>query len=462
MNYDTIAEILEIIERGESNTVEFKEKPNEDVKKFLKTVAAFANGPGGMIIFGVNDNREIVGLEGDCFSICDQLTDLIVTEVVPQFLFTINPCTIEDKHILVLRINHGPQTPYYLKKEGVEDGTYIRINATTRRCSPETLKDLIIQGENRSYDMIEIVDSRITPEDDNLQQLCRYATEKSRRGITPTNLCNWGLLKKDGDLFIPSFGYTLLTDNPYRYARIECARFKGNDKSIFVDRKTCEGPLFDQIACAVRYVMDSIKTMVRLNDIRRIEEPEIPLEVIREAIVNAVVHRCYSITSSPIFISVYDESVEIVSPGLLPDGISVEEAVNGSRRHRNRALADFFIAMGLMEGWGSGLQRVFKLCYNYGLCRPTLKQIGEDLVLTLYRQGARPIDKDVVLPLTDLQKKLLEVVSDNCDLTLPEIAEILKVSVPTVSNSVKILKEMGRLSRSGSRKTGKWVVHKSV
>ncbi|MCQ2070992.1 MAG: winged helix-turn-helix transcriptional regulator, partial [archaeon] len=222
------------------------------------------------------------------------------------------------------------------------------------------------------------------------------------------------------------------------------------------------GPLYLQIDSAAKFVIDNVKTNVTIEGLFRKEEPEIPYEAIREVITYAVVHRCYQMSSSPISVGVYDNIVEVISPGLLPDGLTVEEAVSGCRCHRNRALSEFFIAVKMMEGWGSGLRRAFDQCLSHGLAEPELDTVGENIRITIYRRGVKPTVSNGILPLDDFQKAILKVLAENPSLTLPEVAAMLKVSPATVNKAVKALKASDRLSREGSNKKGRWVVHSRI
>lgn len=221
---------LEEIKKGESKNVEFKVQLPDDSRKYIKTVVAYANTSGGKIVIGVDDNtRKIVGVEpSSVFQIMDKIANAISDLCVPQIVPNITFQTIEEKCIVEIEIYPGQNRPYYIQRLGKENGTYIRVAGTSRPADDAILKDLEYQGAGKSFD--ELVNVENDYQESDALQLCKdiraYLSESKAvpldnvREITITNLENWGILKRNGQMYLPTNAFLLLTKNTFRFAKI--------------------------------------------------------------------------------------------------------------------------------------------------------------------------------------------------------------------------------------------------
>jgi len=451
------------INAGESNRVEFKEKLPKDSKKYVKTAVAYSNSQGGKLIFGVSDDRKIVGIDGDPFSVRDVIVNEISNLCNPQIFPNSYVSTIDDKNIIVIEVPPGTSRPYYITSEGVDNGTYVRISASSRLAGPDTLRDLIMEGTNRSFDELDYIDkNNKTISDVSIQKLCSYLSSKSKKDATPTDLMNMGLLKRSGGTLTPSRAFMLLTDNPYPYARIQCARFKGPDELEFADRKEYSGPIIEQVDNAVGFVMNHTNLGAEIKGLYRRDLPEIPIEAVREILTNAVVHRSYSMSGSPIFVAVYDDRIEITSPGMLPYGLTVEGAMSGHSNPRNYVLARFFKEANLTEGWGRGIRRAVSLCKEYGLRPPEFQEIDDTVRVIIFRPGSKhePSTETTSLPINDSENRILTYLENNPQAKVSDIMAEIGMSKSSVNRSLSKLKAAGVLSREGSKKYGEWTVNR--
>lgn len=235
---------LEEIKSGESKNVEFKRKLPDDSKKYMKTIVAYANTSGGKIIIGVDDDtRNIVGVEPSAvFQIMDKIANAVSDMCAPQIVPDVTFQTIKGKCIVQIEIYPGQNRPYYIRSMGKENGTYIRVAGTSRPVDEAILKDLQYQGAGKSYD--EIVNVEIDYDEKQALKLCndiqKYIAESRGlpiskvRKIAVTNLENWGLLKKSGKNYLPTNAFILCTNNTFRFAKIQCALFKGEDRAILL------------------------------------------------------------------------------------------------------------------------------------------------------------------------------------------------------------------------------------
>ena len=386
------AEIL----AGESYSLEFKLVPNEDRIKYLKTVVAFANGRGGRILFGVSNDRSVVGIP-DCeiFPTMDMITDSIANGCAPQIPMDISIENIDGKSIIALDVFAGSRCPYYLKSEGEKDGVYLRVGATTRQADDAAWHDLAMESFGRSFDRepcakAKIDDARIKALCSKMYRIarsnCRNESErKSVKRVTGSQLESWGIISRIDGRWIGSNAYAMLTGDKAFSLRIRCGVFKGDSKAVFVDRREFTGSICDLIDKAHEYILSKINMGMQIVGAQRRDIYELPPDELRELVVNAFVHRNYFDHEAPIFIAVYDTRVEITSPGSLPRGLTAEKALSGCSKIRNRAIASALTYMRYVEGWGSGLLRVSSSLVNSGLAPLEVVDDVVDVKVNVYR-----------------------------------------------------------------------------
>ena len=447
-------QLLSEIKNGESETLELKRSmPTED-KKYLKTVSAFANGKGGKIVFGIEDETlRVIGVPKEkLFVYMDSITNAIAENCSPSIVPNIFFQAIGQKTVIVLEIQSGQNKPYFVRREGLADGTYVRIGATTRRATDEKLQELILFGKRLSFDEMPFGENPAASFD--IESLCQTIRKFSKKNVTRKNLESWQLLVPYKNRKFPSNAFELLTKNSFTFAKIQCARFKGKEKGIFIDKKDFDGPLYEQIEKAYDFVLSHIHLSAKIQGVLRKEEYEIPPEAIREVVINAVVHRNYLVPSF-IQIAVYDDRIEVSSPGSLFGGITIEEMKTGSSSIRNKVLADVFAKMNIIEHWGSGILKVFSLCREKGLKEPSIVEKTESILFSLWRKTTQKTTQK----LSDMEMRILELVRENVELSRGEIAEKLGNITPDgVKYHLSNLQKKGALKRVGGRKFGSWLV----
>ena len=388
----TIEEIL----AGESKNVEFKESLPEKSIKYMKSVVAFANGSGGKIIFGIADKtREVVGFaKEDVFEKMDAIANAISDSCEPAIIPDISLQTIDGKTVIVVEVSEGRQRPYYIKALGRDGGVYVRVAGTTRLADEYMIKELLFEGNNRYYDQALCTGLNITDEDINA--LCKAMKEQavknahdeeqkaSIKEVGRQQLRSWGILiERDGKDY-PSNAFAILTGNGGLHVATQCGVFKGTTKAIFVDRREYTGPLWEQIDEAFQFVLRNIHLGAAIVGIYRQDVYEIPPDAIRELIINAMVHRSY-LDHGTIQVAVYDNRLEITSPGKLPMGQTIERMKEGYSKIRNEALAHAFAYMNLIEHWGSGIPRIIDKVKAAGLREPEFIGGEVDLRINIYR-----------------------------------------------------------------------------
>ena len=388
----TIEEIL----AGESKNVEFKENLPEKSIKYMKSVVAFANGTGGKIIFGIADKtREVVGFDKeDVFKKMDAIANAVSDSCEPAIIPDITLQTVGGKTVIVVEVSEGRQRPYYIKALGRDGGVYVRVAGTTRLADEYMVKELLFEGSNRYYDQALCTGLNVTDED--IDVLCKAMKEQavknarteeqkaSIKDVGRQQLRSWGILiERDGKDY-PSNAFAILTGNGGLHVATQCGVFKGTTKAVFVDRREYTGPLWEQIDEAFQFVLRNIHLGATIVGIYRQDVYEIPPDAIRELIINAMVHRSY-LDHGTIQVAVYDNRLEITSPGKLPMGQTMERMKEGYSKIRNEALAHAFAYMNLIEHWGSGIPRIIDKVKAAGLREPEFIGGEVDLRINIYR-----------------------------------------------------------------------------
>ena len=418
----SIQEIL----KGESKNVEYKMKLPARSEKYLKSVIAFSNTSGGKILIGVEDQTgKIVGVdEKEVFQIMDTIANAISDSCAPQIIPDISFQTVDSKCLIIVDIYPGSCPPYYLKSAGKENGTYIRIGGTSRLADAVKLKELEIEGANLSWDELVCIGHEVTPQavDKLCSDILQYArsnnhsdNDKSIQIVTSEQLLSWNILKNAEGKLLATNAFVLLTSDKFHFSRIQCALFKGTAKNVFIDKREYVGPLYEQIESAYQFVLNHINLGAKIEGLVRKESYELPPLAIREMIVNAVCHRNY-MDSSFVQVSVFDDRVEVTSPGTLYGGLTLDCALQGLSKIRNRGIAEVFNRMGIIEQWGTGLKRILESAQEYGLPQPDFIELGDSFRVCLYRNiGETDVVDKTVDKMTDKPKMVDKTVDKMTD-----------------------------------------------
>lgn len=482
--------IAQEITKGESSTLEFKKELPATHEQYLKTVVAFANGKGGRIIFGIEDQTcAVVGVQVESVArTLDRISNAIVDGIVPQIIPDIYLENVDDKVLIVVDIAPGQHTPYYIRKQGPEQGVYLRAGATTRRAENLQRFELVLKGGNMNYD--SYVNQSLAPATtDEIDKLCRDISELGRTEapVTVNQLISWGVLKEMDGKLMPTVTFCLFA-RPYaeRFCRIQCAEFKGNNKVHFLDNRELDMPVHEMITEAEEYVMRRIRTAYRIEGIYREELPEIPRPALREIIVNAILHRNY-LMPTYIQIAIYDDRIEFYTPGGLPGHLTREQLLNCScSRLRNPLVADIFHRMKIVEKWGSGIKRIFDAFREAGL--PAPRYLVDETSVTVvvpressYEAGERLFGNRGGAPLEvreeyDPQQNIAPVpfpeprrfktnaslediwhyINQRRNVTFSQMLADLDVGRRTLAYRLEALKERGLIVRTGNTRSAVW------
>ena len=296
-----------------------------------------------------------------------------------------------------------------------------------------------------------------------------------RQGIkelTINQLISWGILIENKDQLIPTYAYAMLTHQAGYPPVVQCAVFKTDDRAVFVDKREIDAPIQEQVEKAYQYVLEKINMGARFQGVYRQDIYELPPDSIRELIANALVHRNY-LEPESVQIALFSDRLEVTSPGSLMRGVTHEKMKEGFSKIRNRALANAFAYMNLIEKWGSGFPRIFRDCRDYGLQEPEIIDFDGDLRVNLYRITDQTSDQtkktdqtpktdqtgtNMPVKLNEKERVILSYLQKKPDGTQHEIAEATSLSLSTIKYYMKKLQEKGCLQRMGTHRKGYWVV----
>lgn len=334
----------------ESESVELKEIYTSDLKK---EIVAFANTSGGAIFIGVQDNGTIIGLEHADF-VMQQIANSIRDSIKPDVsMFTnIELLLKEDKPYIKISVEQGTKKPYYLSDKGLKpSGVYVRRGTTSAPASEDAIRMMIKMTDGDTFEANRSF----------LQELTFHSlsAEMKQRNLdfSEVQMKNLGILTSDG--IYTNMG--LLVSDQCKHS-IKFAVFQGTDKLVFKDRKEFTGSLFEQLTDAYKTIDFYNGTKASFHDLLRTDERDYPSDAIREALLNAIVHRDYSFSGNT-FINLYSDRLEIISLGGLVSGLSLEAAMLGASQPRNEKLANLFYRMKLIEAYGTGLSKIIS-CYK--------------------------------------------------------------------------------------------------
>lgn len=380
-------ELMEIIEKGEDSFTEFKEeKVHSD--DLASEIVAFANSEGGIILLGVSDKKEIKGIskpdkemqrvENICYNNCE-----------PSIVVAIEKIKVDDRFVLCIHISKGPERPYRTNR-GVY---YIRTSAGKRQATREELLRLYQATRSIYYDELPVPKTSI--DDLDILYFRRffegfYQTKIEESLDLNKLLENMKILTRmNGNLVFTVGGYLLFGLNPQKelpFCKITVAKFEGNEIGEEFEKKDLEGKLEEQIKAADTVLNLYLKTRVAIRGFENELKPEIPREVLREAVVNAIAHRDYHIASQ-IRIFIFDNRIEIISPGKLPNMVTLANIKLGVHSERNPLIVSYLAKMGYMTQIGTGVVRMIRLLKEHTGKEPEFEERDEEFVVRIRRAG---------------------------------------------------------------------------
>ncbi len=343
---------------GEATDYEKKEILEERrPKSWLKTVSAFANGTGGVIIFGITDADEMIGL-ADAQDTSEKISEIVKTHMdpIPKIVLSINKD--EGKDFVLLSVMPGDETPYYYVGDGSRTA-YVRVGNESIPASSSDLRGLVLRSSGRTFDSLP---TKYKYEDFSFTRLRSAYRKRTGKEIDESDFVSFGLMDDDG--ILTNAGALLADDSPVRNSRLFCTRWYGLDKASGVmeaiDDKEYSGSLIELLEDGEDFIKNNTKKRWKKTPDGRIEMPDIPERAALECLVNALIHRDYLEMGSEIHIDIFDDRLEIYSPGGMISGTPVQDLDTDfvPSKRRNPIIADVFSRMNYMERRGSGFKKI--------------------------------------------------------------------------------------------------------
>ena len=462
----------QIISQPEGRRLEFKAILPEK-SDLAKTIVAFANDAGGELYIGIQNNpREVTGLpEDELMSIEEQVSNIIFDRCYPAILPEITFLTNENKHIIRVTVYRGSMPPYYLKDKGKLKGTYIRVGSTNRLADETIITELERRKRNVSFDS-ELVPEK-TVSELNIDNFKKEYQDKADDTLDIQTLRKLELIKEVNKTKYPTNALILFSDDELRnsmfhFAKVECARFKGTSSEEFIDQKSILSNIATQAEEAYNFVLRHINKGAVVEGVYTISRWEYPVKAIREAIRNAVVHRDYSLTGKDVKVAVYDDMVEITSPGLLPPSIDYSAMESRQSDARNKIIAPVFKRMGIIDQWGNGLKLIADELKDYPNIELRWKEVGLSFQVQFVKLDY--VEEQDSLGNTqkhpgntqktprNIQETIIEAIKNKPTITRKELEVLLDRTPDSIKYHLLQLTNKGIIKRAGSDRAGQWII----
>jgi ATP-dependent DNA helicase RecG len=410
----------------EGFTVEFKREYAEDIKK---EVVAFANSQGGTIFVGVEDDGGITGVDHPD-AVLLQIVNSVRNFIKPDVSMFTDSSVIQEQERSIIRVTvqRGTDRPYYISEKGLRPaGVYVRQGSASVPASEDAIRQMIKETDGDKYEAARSL---------NQELAFQYASAEFEKQGLVFGEAQWktlGLLSMDG--LFTNLGL-LLSDQCLHTVKI--ARFEGVDKGIFKDRREFGGSLFKQLAEVYAYIDLYNKTNATFSGLDRIENRDYPEDAIREALMNAIVHREYSYSGSTL-INVFDDRIEFVSLGGIVAGLTMDDIMLGISQARNEKLAGIFYRLKHIEAYGTGIIKILS-AYRTNAVKPDIKSTDNAFMVVLPNRNAVSVSEMTFRTPENAQfKTILDYLARHGTVTRNEIERLLQVKQ---SRAVGIVREM--------------------
>jgi ATP-dependent DNA helicase RecG len=388
-----MGEILALLQQGKGQEIDFKAE-GVSARTLAESLVALANASGGTVLVGVGPKSgRLLGLK-DAEAARDKALEAAFLTEPPLIMPLPEVVTLDDKDFLVITVPPGLPHVYSLR------GKYlIRDGAQDKPLPPKRLRRLIIERGEVSFE--SLIPPGATLDDIDRDKAKRYlaSLEGLSAATTEEALHNRGcLMHEEGGYRPTNAGILLFGIQPEHFVKsseIIVARYAGREMSDAFVREDIKGTLPDQIRRAEAFLVSNMKRGVRLVSLEREEQVEYPVKAVREAIVNAVAHRDYSIRGDEIRVFMFSDRIEFYSPGRLPGHVTVDNIVE-ERFSRNEVIVQVLADMGFIEHLGYGIDRMIKLMRDYGLPAPRFQETAGGFRVTLYGHGEGLVSEEEI------------------------------------------------------------------
>ena len=443
------------MEYQESETVELKATFVEGIKK---EIVAFANTDGGKLYVGVADNGEVVGLN-DADEVSLKISNMVRDSVKPDVTMFLHYKTFEDnsKNVLEIEVQRGTDRPYYIAKKGMRpEGVYVRQGFSSVPATDSAIRAMIKETDGDVFETMRSLDQKLSFQATEGEFDLRNVEFGKRQMRT--------LKFVDSDGLFTNLALLLSDQNSHR---TKVAVFEGTNQDVFKDRREFGGSLLQQMNEIFEYIDIHNKMHAKIEGLTRIESRDYPEIAVREALLNLLIHRDYSLSANSL-ISIYDDRIEFLSVGGLMSGIELEDVMAGLSVCRNRNLANVFYRLQLIEAYGTGLKKI-KSAYEDAPKAPEISTTKNSFKITLPNINFKPNSYEEASDRVDDAKfstenedtneaKVLNYVAEHGSITRPETEKLIGMSASTATRLIRSLVNDGQLAEQGNAMKRRYVL----
>jgi len=449
------------IDFEEGELIEFEEKVSKD--QFCKKVVGMANTKGGDLHLGVRDDKEVVGinitdhLKEQIQDRCNHCKEPITVKLVTKI--------IEGKNTLIVRVPKGTFLPHT-----TPDGkVFIRTGGVTRIATPKEIQELVKSSGYVKFESLPVRDASLDDFDngkinDFKQRLSDETKEKIKKISDNDFLMNIGAIVNDNGNLIPTTtGLLFFAGSPQKFvshSRIEAVRFKGSIPVEVIDRSLISGSLIELIEKSIKFTRRNTRNAMKISGTQRIDIPEYPIAAIREGVVNAVAHREYITSNSPVQLYVFDDRIDITNPGI--PGTPVNKLI-GIHKPRNENICKLLNITRYVEGLGTGIARMNEQMIDHGLKPPVIDYREDSFCITFHspKEDLMKLVKPIATNLrdegfNDRQIKGLAYIQEHKVITHREYHDMFKVTHFQAMQELKELVDKEYVKQIGKGKDSRY------
>ena len=431
-------------------------------KSWLKSVSALANGLGGSLFFGVNNDGILKGLDNIQY-ICETISSKIRDYMDPLPDVEMIPHRIDNLNILQLKINAGNYTPYYYVGDG-QRVAFVRVGEESLPATAEQMLRLVLKGSNKTYDSLH---TDYNAEDYAFTILANTFKTRTSQEWNKKYLLSFGLVTNTG--FLTHAGALFADDCPLWQSRLYCTRWDGKTKGDAINDAEFTGNVLMLLREAMNFVKSNTKKGWEKLPNGRKNKPEYAERAVLEAMVNHFIHRDYTVMGSEVHLDIYDDRIVITSPGGMYNGMLIQDLdiADVSSERRNPILANVMAQLDYMEKRGSGLTRICNETqaldgYKDEL-KPVFKSTSTQFQTIIFASSDNQNVGDFVVDmsetkLSERQQKILNLIKESPTISAKQMSETLSVSQRTIERDLSFMKKTGVLKREGKDNYGVWHV----
>ena len=447
---------------GECTAYDFKSMLEEKrPKSWLKSVSAFANGLGGSLFFGIDNDGTKRGLT-DVQHVCEVISNKIRDYMDPLPDVEMIPQKLDGLDILQLKVGSGSYTPYYYVGDG-QRIAFVRIGDESVPATAEQMVRLVLKGSNKTYDSLH---TSYKAEDYSFTILANTFKLRTGQEWDKKFLLSFGLVNNAG--LLTNAGAMFADDTPLWQSRLYCTRWDGKAKGDAINDAEFSGNVLMLLREAMNFVKSNTKRgWEKLPDGRR-NKPEYAERAVLEAMVNHFIHRDYTVMGGEVHIDIYDDRLVVTSPGGMYNGLFIQDMsiAEVSSERRNPILANVMAQLNYMEKRGSGLMRICnetKALEGYrDELKPEFKSTPTQFQTIIFASAEVSDVGDVSeMELTERQRVILNLIKGSPTITAKQMSETLSVSRRTIERDLSTMKRMGILKHTGKDNAGVWLINKS-